>query len=187
MIPRSYTSDGIVYTHHDTGVVTIVERGEQTCYLAAKEVDVPVVKTCFTDVKNLEGQTVELLPQITLADAHKGLPAGNSVQHIAIHQGEKSCAVFRDTIARPVELNHAVCLLTSPQAGGEVIQTCFDPDHPTSITVKPLQGLRLNSPSGDPISIVITDPKSLGLNPSVADKPQNPCKCDVEPVEKEII
>lgn len=178
-VPSAHPSDAVVFTQHESGVVTIVELSPQrVCYLAAKDINVPVVKTCFNDVQHLQGQTVELLPQMTLKDAYKGLPKGMSVQHIAVHSGGRSCATFNDAKAEIVQLENPKCILTSPEAGGDVIQTCLDPQYPSSITVKPLLGLHLNSPNGGPISIVIDNPELLGLNPAVAPEPENPCKCD---------
>src|SRR5262245_368693 len=67
---------------------------KEVCFLTALKLGEPVTETCFVDLANPSNHTVKILQSVTLADAHKGLQPGQSMQYFSMQSGEHSCASF---------------------------------------------------------------------------------------------
>ncbi len=184
LIPEGASKDLYVFTHHPSGAVSIVQFGQKVCFLTALTPNSAATKTCFFDITNPGTRTVEALPDMQLSHAHRGLPTGHSVRHIALHKDQHGCGVFHEDTANEAIGDQPTCILTALTPGGDVTQTCYDPKNPTAMTLKKIEGIDLNfQDDGKPVSIVIKNPQLLGLNP-YAKKGDDSCHCD--PVDDDI-
>ena len=181
LVRGAFEKDLYVFTHHPTDTVSIVQLGEnqKVCFLTALSQDSEVTKTCFTDIHLPETRTTELLAGMKLSRAHEGLSKGHSVRHVGLHSHSRGCGSFDEKLAEMNLGDKPSCLLTAFKPDGPVTQTCYNPENPSVVTVKEINGLSLSFTSnGEPVSIVVNDPKLLGLDPSgeVGSKPD--CVCE---------
>jgi len=136
----------------------------RNCFYSALSGQTDVTRTCFTDLGNPNTRTVERVEEMFLSEAHEGLEPGQSVQHIGMFKDAKACGFFHEVKSNFNLGDNPVCLLTSLKPRDTVSQVCFDPSHPESVVLKPMQGISLSHPGDEPVSIVIEKPEELGLN-----------------------
>jgi len=195
LIPAGKTvgNDLYIFTRHPTtsegldpvSVVKLHEEGK-TCFHTALTSKSPVTETCFEQLNNPSTRTVRALSDMTLAQAHEGLNAGQSMRHIGLHLNDKSgCGTFNEASAQYGLGEEPICLLTALKSGGDVTQMCFNPNQPESLILKKNNDVSLTFDSNDPrpVSIVIKRPKEIGLDvgpdiPSPASISTPPPLCD---------
>jgi hypothetical protein len=189
---KSFHNDFAAYTRHHAGAgndpVSIVRMNTDTttvCMYSALDKTSGVTKTCFTDLSKGFDRTLEVLPAISMEDAHKGLNPGKSWDSVEV---DTQCAYFHEHDTKVLLGDNAVCQLSAVVPGGPVSQTCFDPKHPTVITLKEADGVELEFPKdhdGKPISVIFRKPVQAGLDPA-ATAPTPPCKCDPKDEKDEL-
>jgi hypothetical protein len=196
------------FTQHQSGALSSVEfKGEKVCFLTAQDPQGPVTKTCFPKITDYKDRITELVPNLTLERARDGLAQGTTVIHVAmgkiLNEAElmyeqvralskffqlndignwrpapSRCGTFIETASTTNLPNHAVCLLTALDRNGPVTQTCFNPDNPSQVVVKPIEGIEMDFPDDKPVSLFIKNPKLLGLNPSADSSSDGSKECD---------
>lgn len=167
LITDPVANDVQVFTLHSSNAVSIVNLDQgKVCFLTALTRQSPVIKTCFPNIAEPGIRTVEEVNDMTLAQAHQGLETGQSVRHIAVHAFKESCATFHEQTAELGIGENPICVLTALRPGGEVTQTCFNPQNPVAISLKEAKGIELDfNKDGQPTSIIVRNPKMIGLNP----------------------
>lgn len=121
---------------------------------------------------------------MNLRNAHEGLEPATSFRHMGLHLndlrfGSKSCGTFHERPADYKLGEETACVLTAMTSQGEVSQMCFDPQQPESMTLKKTDSIALEfKADGKPVSIIVKDPKKLGLNVD-PDQKKVASMCDV--------
>ncbi len=169
LVPKNVDSDLYVFTRHPSSngadPVSIVSYGDGVCFLSALSATENATRICFPNLNDLTNRTVDVL-NITLAQAHKGLDVGYSSRHIAIRSDGIGCGNFHDAVAKTPSGDKTVCALSSLKPD-ETSQLCFDRNNPTAVTLAKVMGIDLGvREGGKPVTIIIEDPKSIGLNVS---------------------
>jgi hypothetical protein len=164
------SNDFRVFTVHPTNdanlnPVSTAKFGVQkeVCFMTAMKSGEPVTQTCFHDLANPANHTVTVLPSVTLADAHKGLQPGQSMQYFSVSIKDDSCASFKPVQAKYDLGGKPVCmLLKAPGAEGQ--QMCFNPANAGEITLRPAPiDLTPMVKDNNPYALVVRDPVETGL------------------------
>jgi hypothetical protein len=191
---KAYHNDFAIYTRHfaagendPVSIVRVNTDNTTVCMYSALDKTSGVTKTCFTDLTKGFDRTLEVLPAISMEDAHKGLEPGKSWSSIEV---DAQCAYFHKHDTKVDVGPDAVCQLSAVVPGGPVSQTCFDPKNPTVITLKEADGVELEFPKdhdGKPISVIFRKPIQAGLDPT-ATAAKSSCKfvCDAKDEKDEL-
>jgi hypothetical protein len=173
LIPQGVEFDLYEFARHPSqdsklDPVSITKFGaKKICFYTALVHDGKVTETCFSDLKRPDDRTVKIA-DMSLVKAHEGLEAGKSISHVAIDPLMRdACGSFRTTQTRNDLGEVPTCLLTALTPEGEVSQLCFDPENPSFLTLKEAKGISLSfEKNGKPVSLIVKDPKALGLKVS---------------------
>ena len=168
VIKAGFTKNAYEITLHHSGAISRVEiDSKKICYLTSLKTDPDAMKICFDDLKYPQDRSVEVLPDANLVSGFEDMPSGYTAKYVTVI-GASQCGTFHDGNAPTLTSDNPImCIITPGKQNGSAMQTCLNPNKPSQVTVKSLQNFYLPSQGEGPISMITTNPESIGLNPFI--------------------